>query len=674
MKPLLTSLLLVICLCGIAVAQDDADAQNKKVLAEAAKKGNGLQTDLTVNGNVHAQAVLIPRVDARRIFGKNIAENYAVVEVNVGNKSENAALIIHGVFIDYSKWPLSGSSRIDATPDRSTDRYQASNFPTQVASEEYRVVRGQLLDAQTDTLRNRILRYLTWAGNLAGAFTFSLNEQGIVKGIAAANGVGIPGFATAFPDKTIDQLNRVSDFGFRANKVIPKEASDIIVCFFPIDRFLTPGFRKLFLKSPALFFAPLQMLVDRTADKDVAAILNPVLSDQQLTVDDLRGALPCYMQLGHPDNPAFNPCLDEFGLEKNPHFTDGRLRVKSDAQDKYYDWAYKKFKKVLILQFLAGVSLNRVTITVDGTMAVDVNTVAARIDGVEMNSIADCGDANGECFWNNLAIADGVRTGVIRGAYLKGGEISIAEASDLHIDEVKKVDDGSSDDELHFSFKLGAAVDNQKKLTFVVTKPPASEGGKKLESNSWVFPVTYSPSANSLSSMTPTLSSDKKTLTIKGKGFTKATKVTLVPEFGKSVKIDAASVKWVDAGQLDVTLPTLSAGCWYAQVETGGVSSNRSPKFRIDPNPSLDAAERNDNFIFVNGTDLVDFSHCGGDQVKFQLTKPDGSEVTDLTVDNWSNGQPRLVLPAKAKTDNWKVQILLGTTVKNSVDLKVRGQ
>src|SRR5437667_5528563 len=257
MKRVLTSLLLTICFSGLAFSQDDDRTAKTKQLLDQAEKSPGakeLHSQITVNGNVHVEAVLIPRVDARRIFGSEIANNYAVIEVNIGNKSPEAALIIHGVFIDYSEWPLSGSSRSVATPDRSTDSYQESNFPSQVASEEYRVVRGQLLDAQTDTLRNRFLRWLTLAGNLAGAFTFSLNEQGIIKGIAAATGVGIPGVATAWPDKTIEQLNRVSDFGFRANKVIPKEGSDVIVCFFPIDRFLTRGFRKLFLKSPALFF------------------------------------------------------------------------------------------------------------------------------------------------------------------------------------------------------------------------------------------------------------------------------------------------------------------------------------------------------------------------------------------------------------------------------------
>ncbi len=280
MKRLLSSLLLTICFCSIAFAQDDASERNRKALADAAKKGNGLQTQIPVNGNVNAQAVLIPRVDAQRIFGKEIANNYAVVEVNIGNKSRDAALIIHGIFIDYSRWPLSGSTRSELNASQSTNRYQASTFPSHVASEEYRIVRGQLLDAQTDTLRNRFMRWLTLAGNLAGAFTFSLSEQGIVKGIAAATGVGIPGVATAWPDKTIDQLNRVSDFGFRSNTVVGKEASEVIVCFFPIDRFLTRGFRKLFLKSPALFFAPLQMLVDKSVKSDFDAAVGDLLEGQ----------------------------------------------------------------------------------------------------------------------------------------------------------------------------------------------------------------------------------------------------------------------------------------------------------------------------------------------------------------------------------------------------------
>src|SRR5215203_892084 len=104
MKPRLISLVLMFCFCGVTFAQPEAqDEKSRKLLEEAASNGNALRTEISVNGNVHAQAVLIPRVDARRIFGSEIANNYAVIEVNVGNKTPDAALIIHGIFIDYRK-------------------------------------------------------------------------------------------------------------------------------------------------------------------------------------------------------------------------------------------------------------------------------------------------------------------------------------------------------------------------------------------------------------------------------------------------------------------------------------------------------------------------------------------------------------------------------------------
>ena len=222
MKLILIALSLLICLSSASLAQTSVDPNTQRLLEQAARGGNPLASEITVNSSVHVQAVLIPRVDAKRIFGREISENYAVIQLIVGNKSPDAALIIHGVFIDYRDWPLSGSTPSALIVESTPNKYQAPSVPSQVASEEYRVVRGQLLDAQTDTLRNRFLRWLTLAGNLAGAFTFSLNEDGIVKGIAAVTGVGIPGVATAWPDKTVEQLNRVSDLGFRSNKVVPK--------------------------------------------------------------------------------------------------------------------------------------------------------------------------------------------------------------------------------------------------------------------------------------------------------------------------------------------------------------------------------------------------------------------------------------------------------------------
>src|SRR5262249_46359290 len=154
--------------------------------------------------------------------------------------------------------------------------------------EEYRVVRGQMLDANNWTKRAWTMRVLTFAASLASAYSFSLKETGIIKGLEAFGGVGVPGFKEVWPDSTIEQLNNISDFGYRTNRAIPKQGAEIIVAFFPIERFLTPGFKNLYLKSPALFFAPLQMLVDRKVQKDVAAALELGIGD----VEGLRRSLP----------------------------------------------------------------------------------------------------------------------------------------------------------------------------------------------------------------------------------------------------------------------------------------------------------------------------------------------------------------------------------------------
>ena len=657
MKLILVSLSILVSFHSV-LAQQILDAKTKKLLEQAARGGNGLNSEISVRSSVHVQAVLIPQIDAKRIFGQEISDNYAVIQLIVGNKSQTAALIIHGVFIDYRDWPLSGVPAYESGIGIHTDKYQAPSIPSQVASEEYRVVRGQLLDAQTDTVRNRFLRWLTLAGSLAGAFTFSLNEDGIIKGIAAATGVGIPGLATAWPDRTVEQLNRVSDLGFRTNKLVPKESSEIVVCFFPIDRFLTPGFRKLFLKSPALFFAPLQMLVDKSIRKDVESALD-VLGGG-FTMTGLAQQLPCYMVVRHqPDSPAFQSCLTQFGLRLDPAAGPGKVTV-SDAN---------KFKSFMALEFIGSVSLNRVTVTVDGTMAVDVKTVPARIDEVVINNVADCGDTGNECLWTNTSAGGGVRTGVIKGAYLTGGQLNLAEADALAITDLTKLDEKSTDNELHFSFKLNAPIPNQTKLHFTVTKPAESAGAKPIESNTWEYVVAYFLNAPKVSSVVVDDISDPTRLTVKGRGF-KATPliVSLIPSTGTSVKLTPETENLTDES-FDVVLPTdderLRPGCWRVQVEAGGLTSNKSESFAIPPDPAtdpvIDSAERNNEFIFVKGEDLIDFGSCGTQQYKFVLLKNDDTDPTDLKVRDWNNGAPVLELPDKAKEGEWKIKVLKGT-------------
>jgi hypothetical protein len=152
--------------------------------------------------------------------------------------------------------------------------------------------------------------------------------------------------------------------------------------------------------------------------------------------------------------------------------------------------------------------------------------------------------------------------------------------------------------------------------------------------------------------------------------------VTLQSESGEKRVVRATNVK---SDQFDVTLPTgtkaLKAGCWSVQVQAGGLFSNRSDKFAIAPKPTLTSAVRNDRFILVKGNDLVDFSHCGGTQVSFELFQ--GTTTVAVEVADWNNGQPVLVLPGQAKVGAWKVRVLLNSdavTPNGEVDLKTMSQ
>ena len=579
------------------------------MLRKAAENGRPLRID--VNGNVSAEAVLIPQVDAKRIFGKEIANNYAVIEINVGNKSPDAALIIHNIYIDYSRWALSGSTGMGeaTTTVEGIERdrlapYHASNNPNRVASVESRMVRGQLLDAQPSTTRNRILKWLSLAGTLAAAYTFSLNQEGIIRGIAAYNGVAIPGLGATFPDHVIPQLNRVSDFGFRTNTVIPKEGGEVIVCFFPIDRFLTPGFRRLFLKSPALFFAPLQMLVDKTSQPDMEHALG---EDLGLTPSDigasptqvqrvLRKALPCYLRIVRSD--SFNSaeadgtlrgqmeqqlnevCLGSFGLKKERdaaggvtgklvRMTDGEARNAAGAS------VNELLGRFLALDYLSQASLNNVRVTVDGVMTVDTMSIAARIEEVAFDAADGC-EPGQRCFWTVSSDGGVVRTGTIEGAYLTGGNVEIAEASGLSITEVKAVAEGSSDQLLRFTMKLTKDVPSGKSLNFKVTKPRSGPAGT-VDSQPWTYVVGF-------------LNTESATLFGKVKYDPAARTLTLPvldPKFNEtrlgqldfsltapdSTKVEEGDLSpKLDDGNVVLTLPEDPApaqGCWSVRVMSG---------------------------------------------------------------------------------------------------------
>ncbi|HEX8720918.1 MAG TPA: hypothetical protein VF736_09840 [Pyrinomonadaceae bacterium] len=717
----LASLALLLCLCCVAAAQPGGRDSKKKSAASkaaeelrkaaAAEGANELRVRSNVFNNVTAQAVLIPAADARRIFGKEVAEHYAVVELNVGNKSEDAALVVHNVFIDYSLWPLSGtrpdSAALRAKAESMDGRfgpYQSTSFPNHIASEEYRVVRGQFLNAQTWSWRNKILRLAELAGNIAGAYTFSINEQGFIKGIAAFNGVVVPGLRTAWPDTSLQQMNLINDVGFRTNTLVPKQAAEVIVCFFPIDRFLTPGLKKLFLKSPAVFFAPLQIVVDRSLEKDVKQILG---NDLGLSLDDfgatpgagtdvlgeMRKRLPCYLRvMKHAQEVRANPedtsvlgqiyqsgaedCLAEFGLvERTSGKGEGAHKVIE--LDRNIPNAHKRLRSFLALDYIAQVSLNNVGVTVDGAMTVDTTAIPARITDVALDADEKCGPDQ-ECFWSVPEGGTVVRTGTVEGAYLTGGAVAIAEGNALGITDVKAVSEGSNDQSLKFSFKMTKSVPAGKRLTFRVTKPKAGSS-TTVDSQPFVIPVGFTEGQPVFARAAYDEETGK--LTLSGSGFAlNATSVELVaPPGGTAPKVTPSAESTGTTLLLDIPAASRAPGCWEARVTVNGRKAEPfARKFldKPDQQPKVNSATLKEDSIEVVGEHLVDASACGGKELGFEAVKEKmeaGDKPLKLEFDPESLTPTGVKLDLsdedkdKLKDGEWKIRVLTdGKVVKGA--------
>jgi hypothetical protein len=214
---------------------------NKEILKAAAKEGVDLPVKATVHDAVGVTAVLLTQRSVQRVFGKEIANIYAVVQLTISNNSQDAAFVLHSAYIDTSQWALGGSSKgfTATSQDAPDESRRAGTKAHRIASVEARVARGELLDAQMWSARNWTVRLLTVAGSVASGYSFSFKEQGIAKGIAAFSGSFVPGVAFAWPDGAVAQQNRISDFGYQTNKIVGKGSGEIIVCFFPIDMFLS---------------------------------------------------------------------------------------------------------------------------------------------------------------------------------------------------------------------------------------------------------------------------------------------------------------------------------------------------------------------------------------------------------------------------------------------------
>jgi hypothetical protein len=567
----------------------------------------------TVSSSVGVSATLLTWDSVRRLFGKEIANTYAVVQLTVSNRNPDAAFVLHAAYLDVGHWALGGAGLTGVSA--STKDYQAATTPNTIASVEARIARGQLLDAQTWSARNWTVRLLTVAGSVASAVVFNAAENA-AKYVAAFNGTVVPGVAIAWPDGSVGQLNRISDFGFQTNKVFAKESADIVVCFFPMDLFLAPGLRDVFVHSPALFLSPYQVLFTKENAKAREAFGLPADVNNRLNAL-ARLALTCFP--GPPPKEGQKPTPQEIvdqALKACEEYKPNALVGDSAAVTKA-EWQ----STIQLLEYMSRFGANNIPVIVDGVMTVDVDTVPASIDDITFD---DNDKATTAAYW-----ASGEHKAALICRFCANGQVSIQEASALGIDSVKVIGDESNDKKLAFSFKTTKPVDSDTVLHIIVSKP--SGDAKKTEpikSMPFVYTVKYT-------FVTPTVASvsiANKMVTLKGANVSNLKShpaaLSLTREGG--TESDNKPIDWpadATADTLTFSVPTdLSRGCWDVKLKFNSVPVDvphgNGQVVSSDGKPTLKSATLDNNRISLKGSDLVDTSACGGAPVKLKVVGP----------------------------------------------------
>jgi hypothetical protein len=645
-----------------AAAQTHAFDKEKSaaILDDAAKSGVPLKAASTVQDSVSVTAVMLTQPAVRRIFGSEIAKDYVAVQLTISNKSEDAVFVLHSSYIDTSQWALGGGTKgFNVDGVGKDDARRAGSSPNRVASVESRIIRGQLLDAQQWSARNWTVRLLTVAGSLASGYSFSFKETGISKGIAAFNGSLVPGVAFAWPDGAVAQQNRISDFGYQTNKAIPKQSADIIVCFFPIDMFLSAPFRDVFLKSPGLFLSPYQILFTQENEP-----LRTVMGITPDILKVLRELHPCYSKIFEPkpNDSSGSPLLQaaDQQIEQNCMGQFAAAKAPAPGQP----------DPLVILDYIGRFGVQNIGVYVDGSMTVDVDLVPAAVDQVVFT-----GDAAKADFWASL----GEKKGKLQCRFCTGGQVSILEAQSLGITDVTTITDGSDERNLNFSFKLTKPIETGQTLTFIITKKPSDpkKGNQEIKSTPFTYSVNYPAATPSVTKVTV---QDGK-VTVTGTGFfnTKANPlgVLLRADGGKEKDVPVVLPDGEAADKLTFDVPaSLPPGCWNVRVKLNQTEapapSQSSDKVLSAANPKLTEAKRTGASLAIKGDQLVDTSACGGKNLTFQVLKTgDTSEksLKSVTASLNSVSEATLVLPAEAETGAWTVRVLQGTDVKSSVPL-----
>ena len=187
------------------------------------------------------QAVLDPGT-VSDAFGRRIARRYVALQVTVANSDPDYQFLIHDIKIRLPLRHIEQSS-VELSILRGTAE------------------KGQLLDT-----RNWVGRLLRGLGTIAaGALAIDKFGHSYAPSVAMYNGPLITAYEAIFPDFTINQMNRLNDSAYSANKLVPARQARVMVAFIPQSELLAKEEKEAVKKDPHQLWEILNATLSETS-------------------------------------------------------------------------------------------------------------------------------------------------------------------------------------------------------------------------------------------------------------------------------------------------------------------------------------------------------------------------------------------------------------------------
>jgi hypothetical protein len=215
------------------------------VLPEPAK---GQAAQVPVNQNeIHVFVSIMDPKIVSDTFGKRVAQRFVAIQVTIGNHNKDFQYLINDVSLNLAK----------VFPDVAAIKVTGRSLPPYytLSSAELSLLRGVAEKGQGQDTRNKTLRYFRGIGTIAaGLIGVAGFGPSYPKAVAIFNGPVINAYSEAFPDYTINQMNRLSDSAYQANTLIPQKHSKVIVAFIPQGIFLSKEQQRRFFDDPTSLY------------------------------------------------------------------------------------------------------------------------------------------------------------------------------------------------------------------------------------------------------------------------------------------------------------------------------------------------------------------------------------------------------------------------------------